>query len=156
MSNTLVSLQIPLTFKFHIDELNKKVSRAVSILYKLRPFVTTKILSNVYYAIIYPFLLYGIVIWGNTSNNLLEPIHVLQKKCVCMATFDGYPIKPGPLTHTPPLFHKLRILTVYEIFKLQLGKLVYESNNNIGPSINVIKFTRASEIHSHNKICWSW
>ena len=37
-----------LTFKYHIDELNKKVSRAIGILYKLRPFVTSKILSNVY------------------------------------------------------------------------------------------------------------
>ena len=71
-----------LTFKYHIDELNKKVSRAIGILYRLRPFVTSKILCNVYYAIIYPFLLYGIVICGNTIRTLLEPIHILQKKFV--------------------------------------------------------------------------
>ena len=45
-----------LTFKNHIEELNKKVARAVGVLYKLRPYVTTKILTSVYYAIIYPFL----------------------------------------------------------------------------------------------------
>ena len=68
-----------------------------------------------------------------------------------MATFnkDGYPTIPGPLTHTPPLFHKLKILTIYEIFKLQLGLLVFESINNIGPSNNLIKFTRVSEIYNH-------
>ena len=49
-----------LTFKYHINELSKKVSRAVGVLYKLGPFVTPKILTNVYYAIVYPFLLYGI------------------------------------------------------------------------------------------------
>ena len=37
------------TFKYHLDELNKKVSRAIGILYKLRPFVTLKILCNIYY-----------------------------------------------------------------------------------------------------------
>ena len=32
-------------FKFHIDELTKKISRGIGLLYKLRPFVTTKILT---------------------------------------------------------------------------------------------------------------
>ena len=68
-----------------------------------------------------------------------------------MVTYkDGYPFIPGPFSHTHPLFHKLRVLNIFDIFKLQLGKLVYESTNGIGPSNNVIKFTRASEIHCHN------
>ena len=77
-----VIIDAQLTFKYHIDELTKKISRGIGLLYKLRPFVTTKILINVYYAIIYPFLLYGITIWGSASNNLLNPILVLQKKFV--------------------------------------------------------------------------
>ena len=40
-----------LSFKYHIEELTKKISRGIGLLYKLRPFVTTKILTNVYYAI---------------------------------------------------------------------------------------------------------
>ena len=75
-----VTLDSQLSFKFHIDELTKKISRGICLSYKLRPFVTTKILTNVYYAIIYSFLLYGIVIWGAASKNLLNPILVLQKK----------------------------------------------------------------------------
>ena len=120
-------------------------------MYKLRPFVTSKILCDIYYAIIYPFLLYGIMIWGNTSLTLLNPIHMLQKKFVRMATYkDGYPLLPGPLSHTPPLFHKLGFLNIFDIFKLQLGKLVFESTNGIGPSNNVLKFIRISETHCHN------
>ena len=68
-----------------------------------------------------------------------------------MATYnDGYPIVPGPLIHTPPLFHKLKLLTIFEIFKLRLGIFVYESINGIGPTNNVIKYTKASETHSYN------
>ena len=68
-----------------------------------------------------------------------------------MATFkEGYPFIPGPLTHTPPLFQKLRLLNIFDIFKLQLGKLVYESTNGIGPSNIVIKFSKVSNIHRHN------
>ena len=67
-----------------------------------------------------------------------------------MVTYnDKYPNVPGPLPHTP-LFYRLNILTIYDIFKLQLGKLIYESINNIGPSHNIIQFTRSNEIHEHN------
>ena len=75
----------------------------------------------------------------------------MQKKIVRMITFnDNYPTIPGPLTHTPPLFHKLKMLKIYDIYKLQVGKFVFESVNDIGPSQSIIKFTRASEIHDHN------
>ena len=140
-----------LTFKNQIDELSKKVSRAIGVLYKLRPYVTAKILTSVYYAIVYPFLLYGIVVWGNASKALLEPIHIMQKKIVRMITFkDNYPTVPGPLAHTPPLFHKLKMLKIYDIYKVQVGNFVFESVNDIGPSQSIIKFTRASEIHDHD------
>ena len=42
-----VIIDAQLTFKYHIDELTKKISRGIGLLYKLRPFVTTKILINV-------------------------------------------------------------------------------------------------------------
>ena len=68
-----------------------------------------------------------------------------------MATFnDNYPAIPGPLTHTPPLFYKLNVLTIFDIYKLQVGKFVFESVNNLGPSQNIIKYTRSSEVHNHN------
>ena len=49
-----------------------------------------------------------------------------------------------------PLFHKLRILNIIDIFKLQLGNLVYEAVNRIGPSNKAIKSHRVSDIHCHN------
>ena len=68
-----------------------------------------------------------------------------------MATFnDAPPEIPGALTKALPLFYRLKILTIFDIYKLQVGKLVFESFNNIGPSQTVIKFTLASDIHHHN------
>ena len=100
-----------------------------------------------YYAIIYPFLLYGITIWGSASNTLLIPLHILQKKFVWLATFNDI-----LFTHnsSPPLFHKLNLLTIFDIYKLQVGKLVYDSLNNIGPTKSIIQFTRATEVHTYS------
>ena len=140
-----------LTFKNHINELKKKISRSIGVLYKLRPFVTSKILSSVYYTIIYPFLLYGITIWGNAGKNLLTPILTLQNKFVRMATYnDSLPESPGALVKALPLFHRLKILTIFDIYNLQVGKLVFETINEIGPTQSIIEFTLASDIHQHN------
>ena len=71
------------------------------------------------------------------------------KEIVRIATNSNRFIAPSPLPHTPPIVHKLKLLTIFDIHKLQLGNLVYESINGIGPH-KVIKFTRASDSHYHN------
>ena len=77
--------------------------------------------------------------------------HSLNLFILRMVTFnDINATLPGPLPHTPPLFHQLKVLTIYYIFKLQVGKFVYESINDIGPSHSIIKYNRLSEIHDHN------
>ena len=55
--------------------------------------------KNIYHGIIYPLLLYGVSVWGNAYKILLEPIYIMQKTFVRMATYnDSY---PGPLvSHT--------------------------------------------------------
>ena len=66
-----------------------------------------------------------------------------------MATYkDGYPFIPGPLSLSPLINLSFLIFLTY--FKLQLGKLVYESIIDIDHFNNVIKFTWVSGIHCHN------
>ena len=73
-----------------------------------------------------------------------------KKKIVCLITFnDKFPVIPGPLVHTPPLFHELKTLKIYDIYKLQVGKFVYESINQVGPSQAILRFLKASEIHDY-------
>ena len=68
-----------------------------------------------------------------------------------LVTFnDTFRSEYRSLSHTPPLFQKLNILNIFDIFKVQVGKLVYESLNCIGLMQKIIKFTRASEVHTHN------
>ena len=68
-----------------------------------------------------------------------------------IATFnDTISTEHGSLSHTPPLLYQHKILNLFDIYKLQVGKLVYESLNCIGPTPALIKFTRVSEVHLHN------
>ena len=77
----LVIIDSKLSFFQHTGSIKKKISRAIGIFYKIRNFVTKSILINLYYSLIYPFLIYAVHIWGGTSDNNLRPLHVLQKSC---------------------------------------------------------------------------
>ena len=63
-----VLIDSTLCWKDHILNTSIKLSRAVGILYKIRPFVTTKIMKDIYYALIYSHLVYAIEIWGSACD----------------------------------------------------------------------------------------
>ena len=65
-----------LNWKKHTHEVAKKISRGIGILSKLRHFVTTDILNQLYYSLVYPFLTYGLISWGNTYATTLKPVVV--------------------------------------------------------------------------------
>ena len=73
-----------LNWKDHIHELSKKISRGIGVLLKLRKWVSTQIILQVYYSIIYTFFTYGVLIWGNTYKTNLYPLIILQKKKLCV------------------------------------------------------------------------
>ena len=62
---------------------NKKISRSIGIMYKLRPFVNGSIMKTVCYNIICPHLIYGLQVWGSAFKTELEKMNILQKK-VCL------------------------------------------------------------------------
>ena len=87
-----------LNFKEHIHQLSKKISRGIGILANLRHYVSVTILKQLYSSLIYPFLIYGATIWGNTYETTLHPLIILQKKAVRIITFSQFS------DHTSPLF----------------------------------------------------
>ena len=71
-----------LNWKKQIEYKTKKIRRGIGILCKVRHFVDQSVLLKLYYALIYPFLIYGIVIWGNIYESTLKPSFTLQKKSI--------------------------------------------------------------------------
>ena len=58
----------------------KKVKRNIGAISKIRHFISTNVLINLYYALIYPFLTYALVVWGNNYSSSIDPLSILQKK----------------------------------------------------------------------------
>ena len=79
-----------LKWKDHIHELSKKIAKSIGILSKLRHFVQKSTLIQLYYSIIYPFLIYGVTVWGNTYQSNVSSLITLQKKAVRIINFSSF------------------------------------------------------------------
>ena len=102
----------------------KKVSRSVGVLLKLRHFVPTNILVQLYYSIVFPYISYGVIIWGNTYKTNIQPIVILQKKAIRIITFSHY------RAHTSPIFKRLKLLKFSDIVLFNTTLFMYRLNNN--------------------------
>ena len=145
-----VLIDSSLSWKFHIDNLSKKIARAIGVMYKIRPFVNSTILKNIYHSIIYPHLLYAIQVWGFAFEVYKSKVIVLQKKVVRLMTYnDSLPFHQGELVHTNPLFHQLNMLQINQLFEYQLSRFIFDCLHELAPTQFNSWFTLNSDIHNY-------
>ena len=75
-----VHIDNKLNWKMHIDYVSGKIARGIGILIKARKVLSNECMTNLYYAFIYPYLIYCNHIWGNTYKSTLSKLQILQKK----------------------------------------------------------------------------
>ena len=65
-----------LNWDAHIKHITPKISKACGALARLRNCISIEVIKNVYHALIYSYLRYGILIWGNASQSVLAPLQI--------------------------------------------------------------------------------
>ena len=89
-----------LNWKTQIAPVQGKLTKNLGILYQLRNYLNLKMLRQLYYALINPYLNYGAMCWGNTYQPNLNKICTKQNKCIrvffCKQTRALSPILPNP------------------------------------------------------------
>ena len=75
-----VLLDPNLNWKPHITELSKKLARTVSVFFKIRHFVPLDTLKLLCYSLFYPFVSYGIAVWGLTHKTLINTVLLFRRK----------------------------------------------------------------------------
>ena len=117
-----------LNWKAHISLLSNKLARTNGIISKLRHYVSTKTLINVYYALFNSHLQYGCQLWGLTESTISRPIFNLQKKALRLITFNNLRCPSSPL------FLNLKILKTFDLVKSLNISFVHKFLNNKLPS----------------------
>ena len=107
-----------LNFQSHIHAIENKVARAVGILSKVRCLFPSSTLLLLYFALIHPHLLFGLVLWGNTYSTYLVKLQRLQNKAICIISNCN---NRSPIT---PHFYKLGISKIADQYTFEVGNIL--------------------------------
>ena len=144
-----VMIDSTLSWHIQIDNISKKISRAIGLLYKIRPYVNIKIIKTLYYSLIYPHLLYAIEVWGSADATCINKLNVLQKRVVRLITYSDIRRSDFSFPPSDPLFYRENLLKVPDIFRMRMAKFIYNCLNKTNPSNFHSWFTLSSNVHSH-------
>ena len=71
-----------LNWKTQIAHVQDKLTKNLGVLNQLRNYLNFKMLRKLYYALIYTYLNYGAMCWGNNYQTNLNEICTKQNKCM--------------------------------------------------------------------------
>ena len=91
----LSTLEFVLIIRTNPTNLKKKISRGIG--HKIRQFVDTKTLVQLYRTIILPFLSYDCIVWSNTYDYNVKQLQIIQRKAIRLITFSNFDAHTSPL-----------------------------------------------------------
>ena len=140
-----VIFQQNLKWDLHVSKMIKKLRSSSVLLYKLRNVSTVHFRRAVYYSFIHSQLKYGILLYGATYHSTVNPIVVLQKKCLRNVYGMSY------LDSTSQLWREKSMLHFYAIYAYSAVMYAMKWKIHIGKSSNNAYITRfaAKECFSH-------
>ena len=133
-----------LTWKPHIDYIALKISKTIGIISRLKHFVPTNTLLNIYRSLISPYLQFCIALWGQAANIHIDKLLKLQKRALRLIYFSDYKAQ------AVSLFIHSNNLPVNAIFLKSITDIMHDVYNNVTPSKISNLFTFTSEIHTYN------
>jgi len=132
-----------LDWNVHLDYVKNKLNSSLYAMRRVKHILSKNHLMTLYYSLIYPYIDYGITMWGSATKIHTNKITLLQKKAVRIISNARYN------DHTEPLFRELKILKLDDIYKLKLNKFMFSLNSGLLPSplSNMIISNRDVHVH---------
>lgn len=129
-----------LTWNDHIKICRAKIASSIYAINRMKHIIPKEYMRTLYFSIVYPYLSYGIPIWGGTYNIHKNKMITIQKRAVRVLSNAKYN------AHTDPLFRELKILKLADIYRVEILKIVVRHlNNNLPEPISKL-FILNSEI----------
>ena len=133
-----------LNWSDHVESLVKKISSLIGIVYRRKYAIPTKCTRNIYFALDYSSLVYGIGTYCNTTLTILKPLII---KCNSLLRV----LQDKPRRYKTIDLHKnyntLPVNQLYNLFAAKLMHRFYFDKNNIPYAINEM-FVVTCDIHN--------
>ena len=139
-----IILDSRLSWKHHVNELCKKLGRTLGMVYKVRNLCIPSVLRSLYFSLFNSHLTYGLSVWGQCIAEYLEKLKLIQKKIVRAISFANF---DAP---TKPLMKELKILSIDDLYKMQIASLMWDYDHGSLPQTLNKLFTRRSAVHTRN------
>lgn len=133
-----------LNFESHMNMLTKKLSRSVGILTKLKRLLPPKSLLQLYYAIVHPHLLYGLIVWGGSFKSYIDKLNILQNKAVKIIAGGRW------MEHVTPFYKQLNLLKINELYEHEVAKFMFNFKSNKLPLTFSNYFTKTKTMHNRS------
>ena len=137
-----VMIDNKLSWKAHIKHVSSKVAKSVGIISKARKILDKKTLETLYYTMIYPYLLYCNIIWGNCNATTIWPIFKLQKMAIRLIT------NTSRRESTSKHFKKLHLLKVPDLYDFNVSIFMHNFINENLPTTFEKYFILTGEVHN--------
>ncbi len=123
-----------LDWSSHIEYICNKVSSGVFLLRNISSYCTQKVLKMAYYGLVFPYLTYGISVWGSCAEYKFTRAFILQKKAIRIIS------KSSSRATCREIFQELEILSLPSLY-------IYET---IVSSLTRCQLKRGTDIHDYN------
>lgn len=125
----------------HMDKVSKKLASGNYALLRLKPLVSKKVLTSVYYAYIHANLSYAITVWGNGAE--IQRVLKLQKRSIrIMHNLRSW-------ESARPYFQKSRIMTVISLFLYKSLLEIHKDKENMKKRKDIHKYNTRNK----DKLC---
>ena len=92
-----VKIDANLSWQYHVKDISIKLNRANALLFKMRKYVSLKILRSIYFAIFDSYLSYCCLVWAQ-NHGTIQQIVILQTRQLELIFNQGIPI-PVPYSN---------------------------------------------------------
>ena len=138
-----ILLDSNLSWKLHIEYAALKISKIFGVIARLRHFVPLCTLLNIYSSLLFPYLSYGLAVWGQAAKTHLQKPLVLQKRVLRLMYFFE------PRAHAVSLFITSNILPINMLYVETISSLMYDVSCLSVPSNISDLFTQVNKIHTN-------
>ncbi len=134
-----------LSWKKHVDQISRRLSFAIAILYRLSKNIPKSCLRTVYMALFTPHINYCSLVWGSAGASLIHHLQTKQNRAIrIMLGLDNF--------HHVSRHHfsSLGILNIPA--QLQLNSLVFAFStiNEYRTNFLAMEFATTSSLHDHH------
>ena len=131
-----------LSWRTHIVTVATKISKTIGTLSKLRHFVPSSVLVNIYNALITLYLTYGLISWRNACKTYLDKILILH--------YAWYILQTDKIMLFRPFLVNSKVLPLNFLYYQSVLNLMHDIDERNTP-INILNlFSRTSNSHHYS------